>query len=55
MGTAEYDRVFVLGRDEYGNRVVEHVPAGEDTDLPDTAEFYYEDLVTRFPYDTAGV
>ena len=50
MGTAEYNRVFVLGKPNEGTREVVHVPAGEDTDLPATAEFYYSDNVTRFPY-----
>jgi hypothetical protein len=50
MGTAEYNRVFVLGTEEEGNREVVHVPAGEDTDLPATSEFYYTSATARFPY-----
>lgn len=50
MGTAQYNRVFVLGNDAEDNKEVAYVVAGEDTDLPAAAEFYYTDLVTRFPY-----
>lgn len=51
MSTAEYDRMFVLGNEVEGNREVVYVDAGEDTDLPASAEFYYSDVVTRFPYE----
>lgn len=50
MSTAEYDRVFLLGSAVDGNRELIHVPAGEDTDLPATAEFYYLQSTTQFPY-----
>lgn len=48
MATAEYNRVFVLGKDTDGNKQLVHVPAGEDTDLPASAEFYYTDSETSF-------
>lgn len=51
MTTAAYNRIFVLGGETRGNREVVYVPAGEDTDLPANAEYYYTDLVTRFPYE----
>lgn len=50
MSTAEYDRVFLIGKAEDGNRELLHVPAGEDTDLPAAAEFYYSGAIVRFPY-----
>lgn len=55
MSTAEYDRVFVVGTDPAGNRELVHVPAGEDTDLPASAEYYYTDVIARFPYELGHV
>lgn len=51
MSEAEYDRVFVLGTDAEGNKEVVHVPAGDDTDLPASAEFYYTSATAKFPAD----
>lgn len=49
MPTAQYDRVFVLGTDAEGNKELVHVKAGEDTDLPASAEFYYTSATATFP------
>lgn len=48
MATAAYNRIFVLGTDAAGNKELVHVPAGEDTDLPVTAEYYYTDATAKF-------
>lgn len=50
MATAQYRRVFVLGKELEGNREVVIVEAGEDTDLPTSAESYYTSVLSRFPY-----
>ena len=55
MATAEYRRVFVIGKSVEGNREMKVVEVGEDTDLPATAEFYYTDVFTQFPYQTEDV
>lgn len=44
------DKIYVIGGLEEENREVVHVPDGESTDLPASAEFAYSSAFTKFPY-----
>lgn len=53
MPTAETREIYVLGKEEHGNREVKVVEAGEIHDLPAEAKFAYGSQNTKFPYTVA--
>lgn len=52
--TAATREVYVLGKDEWGNREVRVVEAGETHDFPADAKYPYSNIKTRFPYAVAA-
>lgn len=52
--TASTREVYVLGKEEWGNREVRVVEAGETHDFPADAKYPYSSVRTKFPYNTAA-
>ena len=48
--TASGREIYVLGKEEYGNREVVIVENGEVHDLPAAAKYTYASDLTKFPY-----
>lgn len=54
MSTTETVRkVYVLGKDAWGNREVVVQEAGSTHDLPADAQYAYSSQNTKFPYNVA--
>jgi hypothetical protein len=51
MAESDGREVYVIGKNEWGNREVVVVEDGVTHDLPAEAEFTYEDQEARFPYE----
>jgi hypothetical protein len=50
MAEADGREVYVIGKNDTGNREVVMVEDGATHDLPAEAKFTYEDEEARFPY-----
>lgn len=49
--TADGREIYVLGKDAWGNREVVTVEDGKEHDLPAAAQYTYDNVQTRFPYE----
>lgn len=50
MSTASGREIYVLGKEEFGNREMVVVENGENHDLPASAKYTYASGLTKFPY-----
>lgn len=53
MATATGREIYVLGKEEHGNREVVIVEDGQEHNFPADTEYTYASQNTRFPYNTA--